>query len=75
MSASLAAPILDIASPWRGNPTAPEPSELGLPRRLKLLAMSTCSGAAGARRAERTGKRSLPAVPWNEGLGTSVSDD
>ena len=26
------------------------------------------SGAAGARRAEGTGKRSLPAVPWNERL-------
>ena len=24
--------ILDIASPWRGNPTAQEPSELGGPR-------------------------------------------
>ena len=27
--ASRRPPILDIASPWRGNPTAPEPSELG----------------------------------------------
>ena len=27
--------ILDIASPWRGNPTAQEPSELGGARPLK----------------------------------------
>lgn len=28
------------------------------------------SGGAGARRAEGIGKRSLPAVPWNEKVGT-----
>lgn len=37
--------------------------------RIFYDAQRLSSGAAGARSAEGTGKRSLPAVPWNERLG------